>query len=209
MMLAKLRKHKPELAYGKCKDTNFAKLFAAGPSKLGLMLEFVTQAQYEQLKAAKANRRHPWLKEVAEILKIYDAEVPEVDKLTKEYTHDAETRGFIRSILGRRMRFPNGMRSHKALNGRIIMSEADIVKTKAVELHRARKVTGFKMRFQVHDEYDGDVPDNEAGKRTSAILNHQSFPSLRVKILWGGKVADNWGACAAGELKKMREEALL
>ena len=209
MMLGKLRVHKPDLAYGKCKDTNFAKLFAAGPSKLGLMLEFITQAQYQELKAQKANRFHPWLKEVLEILKIYDKEVPEVDALTKDHTNVAEKRGYIKSIMGRRMRFPNGHRSHKALNGRIIMSEADIVKTKAVELYRSRKATGLVMRFQVHDEYDGDVPNDESGKKVAAILNHQSFSSLRVRILWGAKTGDNWGACAAEEIRKLREEASL
>lgn len=208
LTLKLFREFKPDQPYKRQKDVNFAKMFVAGPSKLGLMMEFITKAQFIQLKAAKANRYHPLLATTLEILKIYDKMLPEVDILTKKSTALAETRGFIKSILGRRMRFPNGQRSHKALNGRIIMSEADIVKTKAVELHKARKDTGLLLRFQVHDEFDGDVPNEESAKKVGEILNIQSF-KLTVPILWGVNTGTSWGNCAEGELNKMREEANL
>lgn len=203
--LEKLRKQKPDLPYRRCKDVNFAKMFAAGPSKLALMLDFITKSQYEELKAAKANRYHPLLKSTLEILKIYDKEMPEVDELLKKASSLAETRGYIKTILGRRMRFPNGYRLHKALNGRIQGSEADIVKTKAVELHKARNYTGLRLQFQVHDEFDGCVPDEASAQRVSEVLNAQSF-DLRVPILWGMKTGITWGACSADEIAKLKKE---
>lgn len=204
--LEKLRKQKPDLPYRRCKDVNFAKMFAAGPSKLALMLDFITKAQYEELKAARANRYHPLLKSTLEILKIYDKEMPEVDELLRKASKLAEDRGYIKTILGRRMRFPHGYRLHKALNGRIQGSEADIVKTKAVELHEARKYTGLRLQFQVHDEFDGCVPDEEAAKKVSEILNAQSF-NLTVPILWGMKTGVTWGDCSRDEIEKMKKEA--
>lgn len=205
MTWALFRAKKPDLTYGRTKDVNFAKIFAAGPSKLGLMLEFITKKQFEELKAMKANRNHPWLAQVKEILDIYKREIPEADDLAKEATELAETRGYVTSILGRRMRFIDGERSHKALNGRIIMSEADIVKEKAVELHRNRKYTQLLLRFQVHDEFDGDIPDAEHAKRVNEVLNHQSF-KLRIPILWKTTIGTSWGDCAKAELAEMRAQ---
>lgn len=212
--LSEFRKFKPDLSYRRCKDVNFAKLFAAGPSKLALMLGFVTKKQFEELRAQKANRYHPWLASTLEILKIYDKALPEVKDLLKNASDLAESRGYIKTIMGRRLRFPAGpdgkrFRLHKAFNGRIQGSEADIVKTKAVELHRNRKYTGLTLRMQVHDEFDGDVPDGESAKRVGEVLNAQSFPSMKVPILWGVKYTESWGACSADELKKLREEAKL
>ena len=162
----------------------------------------------------KANRFHPLLASTLEILKIYDQALPEVSGLLKTASNLAETRGYIKTIMGRRLRFPAGhdgkrMRLHKAFNGRIQGSEADIVKTKAVELHKNRNYTGMTLRMQVHDEFDGDVHDKEGEKRVGEVLNRQSFPKLRVPILWGVKTGTSWGACSADELKKLREEAKL
>lgn len=201
---------KEDLSYKRCKDINFAKLFTAGPSKMGLMLEFITKKQYEELKAQRANRRHPLLKEVAEILAIYDREVPEVDTLTKKATELANSRGYVKDILGRRMRFDKdeqgkAIRGHKALNGRIIMSEASIVKTKGVELNKRKKELGITLRTQVHDEYNMDIPDLETSLKVKEILNVQSF-NLSVPILWGINTGESWGACSADELKKMRAD---
>jgi DNA polymerase I-like protein with 3'-5' exonuclease and polymerase domains len=195
----------PDLPYKNTKDCNFAKLFAAGPSKLGLMLGHITVRQFNELKAQKANRYHPYLKKTLEILKIYDQELPEVAQLLKDSSELAETRGFIKTILGRRIRFPNGHRLHKAFNGRIQGSEADIVKTKAVELHNARKDTGLVLRFQVHDEFNGDIQDDEGARKVAEILNFQTFEFLRVPILWGTKVGSSWGACAKDELDSLRK----
>lgn len=211
MMHKILKQWKEDLTYKRCKDVNFAKLFAAGPSKIGLMLEFITKKQFEELKTQKATRKHPLLKEVKEILEVYDREVPEVDSLTKKATSLADTRGYINSILGRRMRFDHdenhkAIRGHKALNGRIIMSEADIVKTVGVDLLDHAEEFGIVIRFQVHDEYNFDTPDVESAKRVQDLANVQRFKSLTVPILWGLNTGTSWGDCAADELAKMRAD---
>lgn len=197
---------KPDLSYRLCKDTNFAKMFAAGPSKIALMLGFITKKEYKELRAAKANRNHPKLVKVKEILDVYAREMPEVDAALKKAEEIAKTRGFVRSVMGRRSRFPDQEQLHKALNGRIQMSEADIMKAKAVELHRARKYTDFLLRFQVHDEFDGDAREPHTKARVAEVLNAQSF-ELRIPILFGVKTGKSWGACAAEELAKLRREA--
>jgi len=205
MMWANLKPFKPDLSYKRTKDVNFANIFAAGPTKLAFMLEFITKKEFLELKMMKAKSSHPKLATTMEILKIYRKVLPEGQKLIDEASKIALDRGYIKSILGRRMRFPDGQRLHKALNGRIIMSEADIVKTKGVELHKNRKYTNLKLRFQVHDEYDGDVPDEESRRRVEEILNAQSF-KLSVPILWKAKIGKSWGDTAAEELAQIRAE---
>jgi DNA polymerase I-like protein with 3'-5' exonuclease and polymerase domains len=100
-------------------------------------------------------------------------------------------RGYVKTVLGRRSRFPTDYKIHKALNSIIQGSAADIMKTKLVELHAKRKELGFTMRMTVHDEVTGDVPDVETAKRIEDVLNVQSIEML-VPILWSTGTGKNW-----------------
>ena len=124
-----------------------------------------------------------------------------VKKLLKVASELAEKRGYVRTILGRRSRFIkgcrcpacviNGFRPYKALNGAIQGSAADVMKRKICDLHAERKYTGFKMRFTVHDQVVGDVPDKAAARRVDEVLNRQAYP-LRVPILWETSIGPSW-----------------
>src|SRR5262249_39612345 len=100
-------------------DVNFAKIYAAGPKKIALMLGYITAQQFAELTDSKARNTHPLLAETMEILKIYDQEIPEAAGLISRASDIAAERGYIKSILGRRQRFPDRKRLHKALNSRI------------------------------------------------------------------------------------------
>lgn len=163
------------VTYKNAKDVNFAKLFGAGLKKIAAMLGL-------SLAEAKA------------FVDVYDSMFPEVPQLQKRAIKAAEERGFVKTFLGRRARFPQGQWSHKALNRVIQGGAADINKQKLVELHEARFETGFVLRFTVHDEVDGDVPDEAAADKVRAILDRQSF-DLRVPILWEVKTGANWREC--------------
>jgi DNA polymerase I-like protein with 3'-5' exonuclease and polymerase domains len=207
MVLAMLREYKPDIAYKRCKDLNFAKMFVAGPTKLAFMLNEITKREMMELRLQKANRHHPKLRGTVEVLKVYERAMPEMDQLSKKAMGQAQEQGFVESILGRRMRFPTGDRIYKAFNGIVIMSEADIVKTKLIEVHEARKETGFLLRAQVHDEVDGDILEDDTEQKISEILNRQSFPGLSVPILWGVSSGNSWGDCSREELAELREAA--
>jgi DNA polymerase I-like protein with 3'-5' exonuclease and polymerase domains len=206
MMHGWMKPWRPDLPYRRCKDVNFAKIYAAGPKKIAFMLGFITAQQLDMLNETKAKNTHPLLKETNEILKIYDREIPEVGPLIRRASEIAKNRGYIMSILGRRQRFPPGYgREHKALNMRIQPSAADIMKTKLVELHDARKYTNFLLRFTVHDECDGDIPDEEHARRVKEVLDDQSF-DLRIPILWEVNTGPNWAKVT--EVKESGMESL-
>jgi hypothetical protein len=196
------------LTYGQQKDLNFAYIFGAGLTKLGLMCGHITQSDADEIYATH-NWDHPKLAITKEIKKAYEEEIPEVvelmalsmhlakpgcdsdcnlrDNLHRSYDH----RGYVRTLKGRRMRFPTGQRLHKAFNGIDQGTEADYMKTKLVELHKARHETGFVLRVTNHDEVVGDG-DRQVAQRIDELLNKQSFPEMRVPLTWETSMGPNW-----------------
>lgn len=205
MVWAMLKPFKADLTYKRTKDVNFANLYGAGLTKLALMLEFINSKEFFELREQKAGRTHPKLAQAFAIKQIYDREMPEASKLLRYYAQLAENRGYITTLLGRRMRFINGARAHKGLNGRIQGTAADIMKTKLVELHKSRKETGFKLRYTVHDEAVGDAADQESVQKVMQILNHQSFP-FKIPILWSEGVGTDWADCSREALAEARAQ---
>lgn len=179
-----VKPYREDIQYKAVKNLNFAKLYGAGVAKIAGMLGVSEE-------------------EAKEFIAAYDTAFPEVRKMLRIASDLAENRGYVKTIAGRRVRFKKGCkcpactyagpRYHKALNGAIQGSAADIMKKKLVELHAERKRTGMKMRFTVHDEVNGDVPDMAAARMVDEILNRQSFP-LRVPILWETEVGNSWAS---------------
>jgi DNA polymerase-1 len=163
-----------EIPYKETKDMNFAKIFGAGLDKISQMLD-LPRSQSDVF------------------VRIYNRTFPEANQLLKKAMRVAIKRGYVKTILGRRTRFPDGDRAHKALNSVIQGSAADIAKQKTVELHSVRKELDLIQRFPVHDENDGDCPKENVGL-IKAILNYQSFP-LKVPILWSVGWGNNWKEC--------------
>jgi DNA polymerase-1 len=164
-----------DIEYKPLKNTNFAKLYGAGIKKIAYM----TGMSEEDARV---------------FVRIYDEKFPDAARLLHQASRLASNRGYVRTILGRRARFPERQRLHKALNGVIQGTAADIMKTKLVELYQERAQTGLVLRMTVHDEVCGDVPDRRAAERVQALLDRQSL-ALRVPILWDVKTGANWQEC--------------
>jgi len=175
-----LRPFKPDLVYKRAKDVNFALVYGAGEDKTAEMLDVP-------------------LEESQKITSIYHREFPEVKPLLKRAMRLANERGYVKTMLGRRTRFLGEPwkreRVHKALNGVIQGSAADINKIKTVEAHRARHHLGFKPLMTVHDELVGGMKDKRGAAQLAYLLNLQAIPT-RVPILWDSQIAQNWGQVA-------------
>lgn len=204
---------KPDQTYKQQKDYNFATIYGAGLIKRAVMLGFISAEKGEELRRMKAYN-HPLLAPVKAIAKVYDRLIPEgktllelashlarpecgdyckpYDALHKKHKH----RGYVTDLLGRRSRFPYADRIHKALNSIIQGGAATINKQKLVELHDARAETNLLMLFTVHDEVDGETNDPQCAEKVRAILDSQSFPELKVPILWDVATGANWKECA-------------
>lgn len=210
-----LRPFKEDLGYKSLKNLNFAKIYGAGLAKLAFMMGFITKYQLLELQRRYApkgvSRTDPLLRScgILDVDEIYARELPEAPKLIKKASDIAKERGYVKTALGRRIRFPayretaegrvpipeKLRRLHKALNGVIQGSAADIMKLKLIELRRRRKeLDGFKLRMSVHDEIAGDSANAEVTAKVDAVLNQQSF-KMDVPILWKTDTGHNWAEC--------------
>lgn len=210
MTWERMKRYKADMLYTHQKSFNFAYQYGAKSLKLAMMMGFITAAEEAEIRAAK-RWDDPRLDLIHEIEDAYKKMMPEAgelmalaahyakptcdkycrnDNLHREFKH----RGYVKTIDGRRSRFPNAYKTYIGLNRVIQGSCADIMKRKLVELHRERKYTGFTMRMTVHDAVSGDATLHETKERVSEILNQQSY-DLRVPILWAIGTGPNWAAC--------------
>jgi len=176
-----LKVFKKDLLYKTTKNLNFAYIYGAGKDKLAEMLELP-------------------LSESGKVVGVYEQEIPEARTLLTLAMNRARDKGFVKTLTGRRARFPNGRMLHKALNSVIQGTAADVMKEKTIEVHNAIKKGELPadtlLRLTVHDELVGDVPNKEAANAILEILNRQTFPELKVPILWGMSTGKNWKECS-------------
>lgn len=137
------RKPAKEIFLGKCYGMGGAKLCR----KLLLPTKYV------------ASRRRGGMVEVAgpegqAIIEQFDRKAPYVTQLSRKCEEKAARTGFIRTVLGRKCRFPQTPEgfdwTYKALNRLIQGSSADQTKKAIVEADAA----GIPIQLQVHDELD-------------------------------------------------------
>lgn len=187
LVMEMVRQVIPSITRDRTKDINFAKIYGAGLLKIAIMLG---------LRRANASpNSREGLAEADVFVRAYDKRFPEAKRLVAYVSEMADKRGYVKTLTGRKFRFKNGQFLHKAFNRVVQGGAADINKRKAARLHRERKHTNFLMRYTVHDEFDGEVPDKESMEKVRAILDDQDF-DLRIPILWDVKMGPNWREAA-------------
>lgn len=189
---------KPDIQRKHTKITNFCKLFGAGLIKFAWTLGTISDARFEELSQQYAGRRshevrqEPDMQEAIGVYDTYDQMFPEAKAVLDQAKRIADTRGFVKTILGRRARFPKKIRIHSALNRIVQGTAADINKRVMIEVYRLRKSLGLTMRATVHDEVDSDLAEPGRLPEIEKIFNTQYIP-LRVPILWEAGIGPSWG----------------
>ena len=126
------------------------------------------------------------------IVNKYDNAFPEARRLLKMAENQAKQVGYVRDFMGRRFRFLEGdTRTYAALNRVFQGGAASAMKVKMLESYRARKKFDLTLRFTVHDEFDGCLPNEEAMKGWDQLLNEQTL-GLEVPIMWKCGTGPNW-----------------
>ncbi len=133
-----------------------------------------------------------------EILDIYFSKVPFVKKTYDEASRAAKNRGYIKTLLGRRARFPNGEYTHKALNRHLQGGAADIMKTAMVDIWESGicDVLGAPL-LTVHDELDWSVPRTDEAEEAMAECKHimETCVKLKVPLVAEEERGLNWATC--------------
>lgn len=153
------------------KQINLGLVFGMGQGKLAaeMGLPYTVEKQYTGLGCPECEEQtctkhvKEWTKpgpQAIEVFNKYHAAIPGVQDLLKNASSVAKSRGFVRTVMGRHIRFPRGQFTHKA-GGLIFQgSAADALKVKLIELHEYLKSEncGARLLLNVHDEFDTSVP---------------------------------------------------
>lgn len=129
----------------------------------------------------------------------YHGAIPGVKKLLDQAASIARSRGYIKTVMERHIRFPGGKFTHKAGGLTFQGTSADCMKQKMVELHPVSKSEGFKILLSVHDELDFSLPKKGGVKTAKHIKKElETFDGdkcpiyCRVPIRSDVKLGPNW-----------------
>lgn len=172
----------------KAKRINLGMVFGMGEGKLasecGLPYEVETRHGKEILIAGP---------EAQALFAEYHGRFPKAKAFLQEASHLAKRRGYIKTIYGRRIRFPRGEFVHKA-GGLVFQgTSADLMKQKLCELNDEFRHTDVSLNLVVHDEFDAEAPEDQAkgaAKRIKEIT--EDIPELRIPILADAGIGANW-----------------
>jgi DNA polymerase-1 len=157
------------------KNINFGKLFGMGREKMARELG-LPQGEADKL------------------FDQYNELFPETRDLMNAVMKLARDRGYVKTKLGRRARFPDGQRLHSALNRVIQGSAADVLKLKLLEIYNNRKFFDIhKLLFTVHDDINIATQNLRKVRYIKECLE-APMPGVefRVPILWDADVGHNW-----------------
>lgn len=123
------------------------------------------------------------------IYRAYHKSVPYVKMLSEEAMRQAKRRGWIKTVLGRRSHFPEGLDAYKALNRAVQGSSADMIKKAMVDLDDA----GYDMYGTVHDELDLPIllgNDRQIEDIREIMIN---TITLEVPLVVDVEIGPSWG----------------
>ncbi len=170
------------------KQINLGMVFGMGSGRLA--------AEMGMPYTVKKNGHKEYLEPGPEAVAVFDkyhGAIPGVQRLLKQASSIARSRGYVNTILGRRLRFPQGQ-YHKA-GGLVFQgTSADCIKMKMIEHHARGKEHGYSTRLSVHDELDFSVPKGKNSKKVIEGIKQvqEDLPLCRVPIRASVGVGANW-----------------
>lgn len=179
------------------KQINLGLVFGMGQGKLAAEMGLPYTVEVDR-------RGKKWLRpgaEAVEVFEKYHRAVPGVKDMLENASAVAKSRGYVRTIMNRRIHFPGGQFTHKA-GGLIFQgSAADALKVKIVQLDRYFEEAGGDkgyLALNVHDEFDSMVPEGREDVRMEISRIVTDFESegqpikFRVPIMTEQGVGANW-----------------
>lgn len=180
-----------------CRDLDLPTRWALAGKWSGGKRELDFFPTKEETLAARHERGSGYMFEAAGeegqvILDTFDARAPFIKKLAKEAEAQAKSRGYVKTVAGRRLRFPQRADgsfdwAHKALNRVIQGSSADQTKEALVELDRQ----GYNIQLQVHDEIDCSVASVEEGKAIASVMRTVRLAEVPFRV--DTEIGPSWG----------------
>ncbi len=143
-------------------------------------------------------------KEAAAIIDAYRERFPGITTFLAECVSQAETHGYVETILGRRRPIPQieGKGPRRALGERMAInsvvqgSAADLIKLAMIDLHQrltAGELGDTLMLLQIHDELVFETPKKNAADTQTQIVKHmENAMNLEVPLVVDAATAQDW-----------------
>jgi DNA polymerase I-like protein with 3'-5' exonuclease and polymerase domains len=155
-----------------------------------------------------------------ELFNKYHTKVPFVKELSKQVSHVASTRGYIKTLLGRKRRFdkwepkdsygntayskaeameryPDSelkrAYTHTALNALIQGSSADITKAAMLKIYESGITDEIDIKLTIHDELDFSVDKSKQKCFEEAIQIMKNCVDIKVPLKIDVEKGDSWG----------------
>jgi len=155
-----------------------------------------------------------------ELFNKYHSRVPFVKELSKQVAHVASTRGYIKTLLGRKRRFDKWepkdsfqslayskieamerypdtelkrAYTHTALNALIQGSSADITKAAMLKIYESGLLNEIDLKLTIHDELDFSVDKSKQKCFEEAIQIMKNCVDIKVPLKIDIEKGDSWG----------------
>jgi DNA polymerase I-like protein with 3'-5' exonuclease and polymerase domains len=177
------------------KQINLGLVFGMGQGKLAAEMGLPYTVETDE------SGKKQWLKpgdQAIEVFNKYHSAIPGVQDLLRNASSIAKSRGYVRTVMGRHIRFPGGQFTHKA-GGLIFQgSAADALKVKLIELHDYLRSEGegARLLLNVHDEFDCNVPEGRPDIKENISRIVTTFDGISTPIKFRVPVRTDQG-CGA------------
>ena len=158
------------------KTLNFGAAYGMGPKKMALTYGWTEEYAYN-------------------IYNMYHAKVPFVHITSNAVANTASTRGYIKTILGRKARLKSKDKSYVMFNRLIQGSAADLMKKAIADSYEAGVFNTLTPHLTVHDELDCSMPNTKEGREAAKELKliMENCIKLKVPIISDAELGENWG----------------
>lgn len=182
------------------KQINLGLAFGAGKGKLAFMMRMpYTIGEFRNKMVYYAGP------EADAIFELYHAKLPGVKAFMKKAEAIAKATGYVRTKLGRRLRFPRGMGAHKAAGLLYQANAADLHKIGLIRIDREirQQRMAARLNMSCHDEAGISMKKDEEAKRLLMKVytdfgSEDSLVRMQVPIMASGDFGINWYEASKG-----------
>lgn len=127
------------------------------------------------------------------IFRTYHQNIPEVKPMLARAERLAKKRGYVKTIFGRRIRFPGKRGVHKAAGLVFQGSSADMMKWKTVQIDNyCAGQDDIEFNLVVHDEFNNQIPDGAVHHDAAIKEILEDTPQMRLPVFADAGVGRDW-----------------
>lgn len=121
-----------------------------------------------------------------------------------------QTRGYVKTLSGRRQRMPLDNGAYKLINYLIQGSAADLLKKGIVDAWDKGVFKVLKLHAQVHDEIVFSIPKTREGYEACKTLYECMSHAYELKIPLGvdTEIGNDWGHCDMDTWKEFEKQCV-